>query len=72
MQMGGVGRMREARDKKRGKNGSQLRILHDYSENIICMREWNPNTLESRMAYLLAAEIKDSLPTCHRFACEDE
>lgn len=24
-------------------------LLHDYSENIICIREWNPNMLEIRM-----------------------
>lgn len=24
-------------------------LLHDYSENIICIREWNPNRLETRM-----------------------
>lgn len=24
-------------------------LLHDYSKNIICIREWNPNMLEIRM-----------------------
>lgn len=50
----------DGRGRGEARESEPAALVHDYSKNIICIREWNPNMLKSRMV------TNQKSPPCRR------